>query len=60
MGPNILFFIAGVLLLQGFFTIKLTTEGPKDKFFIAGILLLKGSLQRGLSVLPVAQKNGTP
>jgi hypothetical protein len=26
-GPKILFFIAGALLLQGLFTIELTTEG---------------------------------
>jgi hypothetical protein len=38
-GPKILFFIAGVLLLQGYLTIKITTEGLKIKFFIAGILL---------------------
>jgi hypothetical protein len=49
-GPKMLFFIAGVLLLQGLFTMKLTTEGLRIKFFIAGILLLKGSLYRGFSV----------
>jgi hypothetical protein len=38
-GPKILFFIAEVLLLQGYLTIKITTEGLKIKFFIAGILL---------------------
>jgi hypothetical protein len=27
MGPKILFFMAGVLLLQGLFTMKLTREG---------------------------------
>jgi hypothetical protein len=38
-GPKILFSIAGVLLLQGYFAIKVTTEGLKIKFFIAGISL---------------------
>jgi hypothetical protein len=47
---KILFFIVGVLLLQGLFTIELTTKGPKIKFFITGILLRKGSLYRGFSV----------
>jgi predicted membrane protein len=50
-GPKILFFIAGVLLLLGLFTMKLTTEGLESKFLIAGILLLKGSLYRGFTVL---------
>jgi hypothetical protein len=36
-GPRIVFFIAGVLLLEGLFTINLTTEGLEIKFFIAGI-----------------------
>jgi hypothetical protein len=36
---KILFFIAGILLLVGLFTIELTTEGLEIKFFIAGILL---------------------
>jgi hypothetical protein len=44
------YFKAGVLLLQGIFTIKLTTEGLEIKFFIARILLLKGLLYRGYSV----------
>jgi hypothetical protein len=43
-GPKILFFIAGILLLMGLFTIELITEGLEIKFFIAGSLLLKGSL----------------
>jgi hypothetical protein len=43
-GPTILFFIAGILIFMGLFTIELTTEGLEIKFFIAGILLLKGSL----------------
>lgn len=38
-GQIILFYIAGVLLLQGFSTVKLTTERLKVNFFIAGILL---------------------
>jgi hypothetical protein len=38
-GPKILFFIAGILLLLGLFTIELTAEGLEIKFFIAGILL---------------------
>ena len=38
-GPLILFYIAGVLLLQFFFTVKLTTERLRVNFFIAGILL---------------------
>jgi hypothetical protein len=37
--PNILFFIARVLLLQGLFTRNITTEGLEIKFFIEGILL---------------------
>jgi hypothetical protein len=49
-GPKIMFFIAGVLLLHGLFTIKLTTEGLKINFFIAEILLLKGPSYRGFSV----------
>jgi hypothetical protein len=40
----------GVLLLQGFLTIKLTTKGLRYKFVTAGILLLKGSLLRGFNV----------
>jgi hypothetical protein len=43
-GPNNLFFIAGILLFMGLFTIELSTEGLEIKFFIAGILLLKGKL----------------
>jgi hypothetical protein len=43
-GPKILFFIAGILLLVGLFTIELTTKGLEFKFFKAGILSLKGSL----------------
>jgi hypothetical protein len=43
-GPKFLFFIPGILLLLGLFTIELTTEGLKNKFFITGILLLKGTL----------------
>jgi hypothetical protein len=50
-GPKILFFLSGVLLLQGLFTIKLTTDGLIIHFFIAGILLFKGSLNRGFSVI---------
>jgi hypothetical protein len=50
-GPKILFFIAGVLLLVGFFIINLTTEGLEIMFFITGILLLRGSLYQGSSVL---------
>jgi len=46
-----LFFIAGILLLVGLFTIKLTTEGLENMFFITGILLLKGSLYWGFSVV---------
>jgi hypothetical protein len=38
-GPKILFFMAGILLLLGLFTIELTTEGLEIKFFIAGIFL---------------------
>jgi hypothetical protein len=38
-GTNDLFFIAGILLLLGLFTIELTPEGPEIKFFIEGILL---------------------
>jgi hypothetical protein len=35
-GPEILLFIAGVLLLQGFFlSVKLITEGLRIKFSIA-------------------------
>jgi hypothetical protein len=34
--PNILFFIARVLLLQGLFTRNITTEGLEIKFFIEG------------------------
>jgi hypothetical protein len=49
-GPKILLFIAGVLILQGLFTIKLTTEQLEIKFFIAGMLFLKGSFYRGLYV----------
>jgi hypothetical protein len=37
--PKILFFIAGILLFLGLFSIELTTEGLEIKFFIAGILL---------------------
>jgi hypothetical protein len=48
---GILFFIAGILLFQGLFTIKSITEGLEIKFFIAEILLLKVLLYRGLSVL---------
>jgi hypothetical protein len=43
-GPEILFFIAEILLLLGLFTVELTIQGLEIKFFIAGILLLKGSL----------------
>jgi hypothetical protein len=46
-----LFFIAEVLLLQGLYAIKLTTEELEIKFFIAGILSLKGSIYRGFSVI---------
>jgi hypothetical protein len=42
--PKILFFIAGVLLLQGIFSMKSTTEGLEIKFSIEGILLLNGLL----------------
>jgi hypothetical protein len=49
----ILFFIAGVLLLQAVFAVRLPTEGLEIKFFIAGMLLLKGSLYRGFSVFAV-------
>jgi hypothetical protein len=42
--PTILFFIAGILLMLGLFTIELTTEGLEIKFFKTGISLLKGSL----------------
>jgi hypothetical protein len=38
-GPMILFYIAGVLLLHVFFTVKLTTERLRVNFFIEGILL---------------------
>ena len=41
---QLFFFIAGVLLFQGGFELKLTMEVLKVKIFIAGILLLKGSL----------------
>ena len=58
MGPNILFFIAGDLLLQGLFVMKSATEGLRFKFFIAEILLLKGSLDRGFSVYPVRIEPG--
>jgi hypothetical protein len=51
-GPYILFFIARILLLQGLFTMCLTTEALRIKFFIAGTLLLKGSLDQGFSVHP--------
>jgi hypothetical protein len=44
-GPEILFFIAGILLLLGLFTIELTTEGLEIKFFIAGILLSLDGLE---------------
>jgi hypothetical protein len=37
--PNILFFIARVLLLQGLFTRNITTEGLEIKFFIEEIWL---------------------
>jgi hypothetical protein len=43
-GTKDLFFITGVLLLQGIFIILSTSEGLEITFFIAGILLLKGSL----------------
>jgi hypothetical protein len=43
-GLKILFFIAGILLLQELYTIESTTEGLEIKFFIAGISFLKGSL----------------
>jgi hypothetical protein len=49
-GPKILFFVAGVLLLLGLFTIRLTTEGLEINFFIAGILLWNGPLYQGFSV----------
>jgi hypothetical protein len=46
----LVFFIAGSLLLQGLFTIKLTTEGLEIEFFMAQILYLKGSLQQGVQI----------
>jgi hypothetical protein len=36
---GIFFYIAGVLLVQVFFTVKLTTERLRINFFTAGILL---------------------
>jgi hypothetical protein len=38
-GNNLVFFMAGVLLLLGLFTIQLTTKRLEIKFFIAGIFL---------------------
>jgi hypothetical protein len=52
----ILFFIE-VFLLQGLFTINLTTKGLRTEFVIAGISLLKGSLLRGFNVVENQEQN---
>jgi predicted membrane protein len=52
VGTKYLFvFRAVILLLEGLFTMKSTTERLEIKFFIAGILLLKESLFRGFTVM---------
>jgi hypothetical protein len=52
-GTNDFLLYRGVLLLQGLFTIRLTTKGLRIKFVIAGILLLQVLLLRSFNVLDI-------